>query len=216
MDSSITKDGSMIEFQGIDFPLRSWDRFSSVSFRKTNEEWGGFSNMAGGYPIKVNGHEWRTSEALYQALRFPDNPEVQELIRAEKSPMAAKMKSKPFRRELSRPDWDDVRIDLMYWSLQVKLFCNFEQFSSLLLKSSNADIVENSSKDRFWGAVPVNDFYFQGQNVLGVLLSKLRIDWVVGQDSAHEVEPPRIHNCLILGESIQTIHPVEKDRDTLF
>lgn len=206
----------MIQFANSDFPIRSWDRHSSISFRKTNEEWGGFSNMAGGYPIMVNGIEWRTSEALYQALRFPDFPDVQEAIRAEKSPMAAKMKSKPFRKDSSRPDWDDVRIDLMYWSLRAKLVCNFEDFGALLRKSSNVEIVENSSKDRFWGAVPVNGDYFQGQNVLGVLLSKLRNDWVVGQDGPHAVEPPHIPHCFLLGSPINQIIPEEPSRETLF
>ena len=206
----------MIEFTDSDFPVRSWDRHTSVSFRKTTEEWGGFSNMAGGYPILVNGVEWRTSEALYQALRFPDFPEIQEAIRAEKSPMAAKMKSKPFRKDSSRPDWDQVRIDLMYWSLRVKLVCNFEEFSALMRKSLKADIVENSSKDRFWGAVPASDDYLQGQNVLGVLLGKLRTDWVIGQDSAHEVETPAISNCRLLGREIDAVRPIERQSDTLF
>lgn len=206
----------MHEFVETDFPMRSWDRHTSVSFRKTNEEWGGLSNMAAGFSVVVNGVEWRTSEALYQALRFPDFPEVQEAIRAEKSPMAAKMKSKPFRKESSRQDWDDVRIDLMYWCLRAKLVCNFEKFGELLLASGKADIVENSSKDRFWGAVPVNDDYLQGQNVLGVLLGKLRTDWVVGQDSAHEVEAPTVIGCRLLGREIKLVRPIERETDTLF
>jgi ribA/ribD-fused uncharacterized protein len=187
-----------------------------VSFRKTSEEWGGFSNMAAGFPIVVNNVEWRTSEALYQALRFPDFPEVQELIRTEKSPMSAKMVSKPHRHQSSRKDWDVVRIDLMYWCLRVKLTCNFNKFGELLRKSRNAEIVENSSKDRFWGAVPVNDDYLQGQNVLGVLITKLRQEWVIGQEFACEVEPPELTNCRLLGGDIPTIEPPEYISKTLF
>lgn len=206
----------MERYTASDFPIRSWDVHSSVTFRKTSEEWGGFSNMAAGFPIVINDVEWRTSEALYQALRFPDFPEVQDLIRAEKSPMAAKMVSKPHRLQSSRKDWDDVRIDLMYWSLRVKLVCNFQRFGDLLRKSRNAEIVENSSKDRFWGAVPVNEDYLQGQNVLGVLIAKLRQEWVMGQQSACEVEPPMVANCLLLGEVIPPIKPPEIILETLF
>jgi ribA/ribD-fused uncharacterized protein len=206
----------MVRFSESDFPFRSWDIHSSVSFRKTSEEWGGFSNMAAGFPIVVNNVEWRTSEALYQALRFPDFPEVQELIRTEKSPMAAKMVSKPHRHQSSRKDWDVVRIDLMYWCLRVKLTCNFNMFGELLRKSRNAEIVENSSKDRFWGAVPVNDDYLQGQNVLGVLITKLRQEWVIGQEFACEVEPPELTNCRLLGGDIPTIEPPEYISKTLF
>lgn len=216
METTSPEDVLMLEFTNAEFPMRSWDRHTSVSFRKTNEEWGGFSNMAAGFPIVVNGIEWRTSEALYQALRFPDFPEVQEAIRAEKSPMAAKMKSKPFRKDSSRPDWDEVRIDLMYWSLRVKLVCNFEKFGELLLASGKGDIVENSSKDRFWGAVPVNDDYLQGQNVLGVLLWKLRTDWVIGQDAAQEIEAPTVTGCRLLGREIELVRPIERETDTLF
>ena len=56
----------------------------------------------------------------------------------------------------------------------MKLACNFNNFGELLRNSRNAEIVDNSSKDRYWGAVPVNDDYLQGQDVLGVLIAKLR------------------------------------------
>ena len=43
------------------------------------------SNMAGGFPLVVNDIRIRTSEALYQACRFPHMPDVQQLdYRAEK------------------------------------------------------------------------------------------------------------------------------------
>lgn len=206
----------MDHFDEIDFPVRSWDVHSSSCFQKTNEKWGAFSNMAAGFPIVINDVQWRTSEALYQALRFPDFPDVQELIRMEKSPMAAKMVSKPHRSKSSRTDWEDVRIDLMYWSLRVKLAYNFHNFGGLLRESMGTEIVEKSSKDRFWGAVPVNKDYLQGRNVLGVLLAKLGRDWVLGQESPCMVEPPNISNCLLLGKVISPIEPPEFVRDTLF
>ena len=103
-----------------------------------------------------------------------------------------------------------------HWSLRVKLACNFNNFGELLRNSRNAEIVENSSKDRFWGAVPVNDDYLQGQNVLGVLIAKLRQEWVMGQEFACEVEPPEITNCRLLGDDISTIEPPEYFSKTLF
>ena len=74
---------------------RTYSRKESVVFRKTNEPFGGLSNMAGGYPIRVNGVRILTSEALYQACRFPHLPDVQKLIIGQISPMTAKMRSKP-------------------------------------------------------------------------------------------------------------------------
>jgi ribA/ribD-fused uncharacterized protein len=157
-----------------DFPLEMWDPDTSVVFRKTNEEFGGLSNMAAGFPLEIHGRLWRTSEALYQALRFPDHPDVQEQICHQASPMAAKMKSKPHRESKSRPDWDDVRVDLMYWCLEVKLFQNHTSFGELLRRTRNNDIVESSAKDKFWGAIIQPSGSLYGQNVLGRLLMRLR------------------------------------------
>src|SRR5689334_15314566 len=95
-------------------------RADCVVFRKTREEWGGLSNMAAGFPLRVNDVPILTSEALYQACRFPHLPEVQQLILDQKSPMAAKMVGKPYRKQ-SRLDWNRVNVDMMRWSLRVKL-----------------------------------------------------------------------------------------------
>src|SRR5436309_5954032 len=100
-----------------DIQTRTYKRAECAVFSKTKEEFGGLSNMAGGYPLCVNGVRILTSEALYQACRFPHRPEVQRLIIAQKSPMTAKMKSKPHRED-SRPDWDEVRVLIMRWCLR--------------------------------------------------------------------------------------------------
>ncbi len=60
--------------------VRTYNRNESVVFSKTHEPFGGLSNMAGGFPLKVNGLRILTSEALYQACRFPHKPDVQRLI----------------------------------------------------------------------------------------------------------------------------------------
>lgn len=84
--------------------VRIYDPAGSAVFLKTRERFGGLSNMAAGFPLVVNGVPIRTSEALYQACRFPLKPEVQKLIIAERSPMTAKMRGKPYRN-FTRPDW---------------------------------------------------------------------------------------------------------------
>lgn len=152
---------------------RTYDRTDCVVFLKTKEAFGGLSNMAGGFPLKVNGTKILTSEALYQACRFPHLPEIQKVIIDQKSPMAAKMKSKPHRTN-SRPDWNHVRIKIMRWCLQVKLAQNWNAFSSLLLETRDSPIVEESRRDPFWGANPVDVSTLVGMNVLGRLLMELR------------------------------------------
>src|ERR1043165_4533284 len=99
---------------------RTYLRTQCISFRKTDEAFGGLSNMAPGYPVRVNGVRIFTVEALYQACRFPHLPEVQQLIIGQHSPMTAKMVSKPYRED-SRPDWDRVRVKVMRWCLRMKL-----------------------------------------------------------------------------------------------
>jgi predicted NAD-dependent protein-ADP-ribosyltransferase YbiA (DUF1768 family) len=49
-------------------------------FRKTKEPFGGLSNMASGYPIKVNGVDIASSEALYQDCRYLHLQEVQRIM----------------------------------------------------------------------------------------------------------------------------------------
>ena len=69
--------------------FRTYDRDASAVFRRTKEQFGDLSNMAGGFPLLVNDTTIKTSEALYQALRFPTLPEVQRKIIDEPSPIGA-------------------------------------------------------------------------------------------------------------------------------
>lgn len=185
--------------------VRTYNRNESVVFSKTDEPFGGLSNMAGGFPLKVNGLRILTSEALYQACRFPHKPDVQRLIIEQASPMTAKMKSKPYRRD-SRPDWDQVRVKIMRWCLRVKLVQNWEKFSKLLLATGNCPIVEQSWKDDFWGTKPVDDQTLVGMNVLGRLLMELREEVRSGGRAAFlRVDPLAIPDFLLLGQPIQPV-----------
>ncbi|MFN5893865.1 MAG: NADAR domain-containing protein [Dolichospermum sp.] len=187
---------------------RTYNRQDCITFRKTAERFGGLSNMAGGYPLFVNGVRILTSEALYQACRFPHIPDVQRLIIAERSPMTAKMRSKPYR-DNSRVDWDLVRTKIMRWCLQVKLIQNWEKFSSLLLETENQPIVEDSIKDDFWGAKPVDEEILIGINVLGRLLMQLREQVKTGEITSQTiVRPLSIPNFLLYEREI---NPVSTD-----
>ena len=183
---------------------RTYSRKDSVVFLKTDAPFGGLSNMAGGYPIQVNGVRILTSEALYQVCRFPHLPDVQKLIIGQVSPMTAKMRSKPYRKD-SRPDWDQVRVRIMRWSLRMKLANNWNTFSALLLKSGDRPIVEESRKDDFWGAKVVDDGdTLVGMNVLGRLLMELREQVKQqGRNAALDVAPPNIPQFLLFGQPIK-------------
>lgn len=177
-------------------------------FRKTKELYGGLSNMASGFPLTVNGIHILSSEALYQASRFPHLSDVQVKIIKEKSPMSAKMVGKPFRSN-SRPDWDETRIKIMRWCLRVKLAQNFIEFGKLLESTFDKPIVEDSSKDDFWGAIrdKQDGNILKGTNALGRLLMELRQFYNEKRYSYEMfvVEPLSIPDFNFYGQKINTI-----------
>ena len=191
---------------------RAYARVSSVVFLKTDAPFGGLSNMAPGYPLRVNGIRILTSEALYQACRFPHRPEIQRLIIEQKSPMTAKMKSKPYRPE-SRSDWDQVRVKIMRWCLRVKLAQNWRNFSDLLLETDARPIVEESRKDEFWGAKATDGGTLIGMNVLGRLLMELReAVKAASRESLTFVQPIAIPVFLLDGRPIEVITALANER----
>ena len=187
--------------------LRTYVRGDVVVVYKTKEDFGGLSNMASGYPLQINGVRILTTEALYQACRFPHLPEVQREIIGQHSPMTAKMKSKPYRKD-SRPDWDEVRYKVMRWCLRVKLAQNYTEFGRLLLATRDRPIVEQSRKDDYWGAKLADEVgdTLIGQNVLGRLLMELREKLKDDTDGMLKmVSPLGIPNFLLLGKPIDTV-----------
>lgn len=178
---------------------RAYKKNDVIHFSKTKEAYGGLSNMAAGNHITIQGVKFLTSEALYQAMRFPDHPEVQKVIIEAKSPMTAKMICKE-HIHLTRADWDAVKIVIMRWCLGVKLIQNWDKFGALLLSTQDKSIVELSYKDSFWGAKP-SGTKLVGTNALGRLLMELRgeLDEYVGKK---ELSPPPVDNFRLFGEEI--------------
>jgi ribA/ribD-fused uncharacterized protein len=186
-----------------------------VSFNKTREPYGEFSNMCGGFRILLDGESFRTSEALYQACRFPDFPKIQRAIQAEPSPMGAKMRSKPFRPlELgfNRPDFDDLRLQIMDWCLHLKLAQHYNRFGEVLQRSGAYPIVELSHNDKYWGAVGTpkkEPTEYIGHNYLGKLLVKLRTE--MNEKPKEElliVPKPNIPNFKLFGKEVQDYAPL--------
>lgn len=194
---------------------RTYSRQESCVFRKTKEAYGGLSNMAAGYPIVINGTKILTSEALYQACRYPHLPNVQEEIIAQKSPMTAKMKSKA-HYDQTREDWDDIRVHVMRWSLRVKLAQNFLAFGQLLETTLGKNIVEESRKDKFWGALRTDNDTWLGVNALGRLLMELREAYCSDQRfNLLYVSPLAIPNFALLGKEIGPVDCRPKFIETL-
>jgi ribA/ribD-fused uncharacterized protein len=189
---------------------RVYHKKEVVHFRTTSGEFGPLSNMAPDFPIFVLGVRVATAEALYQACRFPDEPEIQSIIVDQMSPMTAKMKSKKYR-DRTRADWDNVRVDVMRWCLRIKLQNNLARFGDVLERTGERAIVEESVKDDFWGAKPQEDGTLVGKNVLGRLLMELRRDFRdVKSGQAPAIKYPLIPHFQLFGRPLEpTSRPVE-------
>lgn len=184
-----------------------------IVVHKTKDAFGELSNMAAGFPIVLNNSLIFTSEALYQACRFPHLPEIQKQIIGQHSPMTAKMKSKQ-HIDKSRNDWNSVRVPIMRWCLRAKLAQNFEKFSQILLSTDDRPIVELSRKDDFWGALIAGDEreLLVGENVLGRLLMELRNKLKLYPKSQFEsVSPLSIKDFLFLGIPIEVVTNIQSN-----
>ena len=176
-------------------------------FWKTDGPFGALSNMAKGFPVRVDSHEVASAEALYQALRFPNNPDVQEkIVRAQNAWFAKQIAIS--HGKLGRPDWDRVRLRIMRWCLRFKLACNPRRFGAVLLETGERPIVERSSRDRFWGAVLDESGLLVGVNVLGRLLVELRDETRrTGLGPLEVIDAPEVAGLVFLGSLVGRQRP---------
>lgn len=188
-----------------------------VTFKKTDEEFGGFSNMSGDFPILVNGVRVRSSEHLYQALKFTNYPDVQRAILEEPSPMRAKWiakskddveKKKEGNFKKIRKDWDEIQVEVMEFCLGMKLIWHWVKFGKLLRSTEGKEIFEIEArevKSPFWGMVWDGEG-FRGENTLGKLLMKLRDELIESDNESQMVLAPPPHLGLkFLGNEIGKI-----------
>ncbi|MFD2554583.1 NADAR family protein [Sphingobacterium tabacisoli] len=190
----------------------------SVVFSKTTAAFGGLSNMASGYSLFVNEVNIANSEILYQICRFPLFPKLQEDIISLENPMEAKALARKYEK-YTRQDWENVKVDIMRWCLQVKLIQNEDTFSELLKSTGDKAIVEYSAKDPFWGAVPTENGKLQGKNVLGRLLTEVREIIVKQNQKLEMVSPLTIPAFLLFNYPIEAVHTAEysvEDLDNVY
>jgi ribA/ribD-fused uncharacterized protein len=188
------------KFNNMDMAIRTYSISDCIAFRKTKEVFGGLSNMAAGYSLYINDIIVPTSEHLYQACRFPENPDLQWAIINEKSPMRAKWIGRA-NIKFTRNDWEHVQFKIMQWVLEVKLSQNWNSFSNLLLSTGTKNIVELTNTPKIWGAVKHNGYY-EGINALGRLLMQLRETFARNNNRNYCVDPLDIPNFKFLGASI--------------
>ena len=139
---------------------------TTVKFYSTKDAYGSFSNFAL-FPIRLLDKRWPTSEHYFQAQKFAGT-EHEEAVRLAKSPMIAARMGRDRKRPL-RPDWESVKDDLMREAVRAK-FCQHPELRDLLLSTGNAEIVEHTENDSYWG----DGGDGSGKNMLGHILMEVR------------------------------------------
>lgn len=198
---------------GVSPDVQEYRLSECCSFKKAEGTWGPFSNLNTKYPFKLNGVQIHTSEALFQALRFPDYPVTQELILLPTSPVQAKTQAKKLLSSQSRKDFEDIKLQLMYWCLRVRFIKHYGSMGDMFDKSGDREIVEITSNDAYWGCIESKEDknIVKGQNMMGKLLMKLRSfynDTKLTGEFMY-VEPLDIDNFKLKGQEIGRVeHPV--------
>jgi N-glycosidase YbiA len=149
-------------------PDRSAER-AIIRFYATDKPYGSFSNFSS-HPVQADERLWPTSEHYFQSLKFATRKD-QEDVRAAAKPFMAAQIGRDRTRPL-RPDWLEVRDDMMRKALRAK-FDQHEDLHNLLQSTHGALIIEHTVNDSYWG----DGGDGTGQNRLGELLMELRRDY---------------------------------------
>lgn len=138
-----------------------------IFFWANRAEYGCFSNFWPG-PYDIDGKSWPTTEHYFAAMKTLDSSN-QEAIRKANTPGDAKGMG---RVVTLRPDWEQVKYDVMLTALRAK-FGNYPELKDKLLSTGDALIYEDSPYDKVWGTGERGGVG-SGQNLLGKALMQVR------------------------------------------
>src|SRR5712672_3124710 len=133
-------------------------------------------------PFVLDSEGWATVEHYYQAQKS-DDADYKAAIRAAAHPGHVKRLAAPpelprrFSKDswfknhntLPRADWHDVKLDIMRRADAAKYSQN-PDLAALLLATGDAELIEDSSNEPFWGTGPDG----QGHNWAGRVLMEIR------------------------------------------
>jgi ribA/ribD-fused uncharacterized protein len=138
----------------------------TIYFYSLREQYGCFSNFSP-HGFVLDDLYWFTSEHYFQAQKFIDTPHAEQ-IRLVKTPKDAAKMGRERTRPL-RPDWEQVKDDIMRKAV-LRKFETHADIREILLSTGNAEIVENSPIDFYWGCGSDGS----GKNMLGIILMEVR------------------------------------------
>ena len=158
----------------------SYDANKCIRIHKVDDEWGLLCNFAN-TPIVVDGFTFKSSEQLFQLMKFTDQDVVKRILngitRNDKKCHEVKKTVKSYEKDYRREDWGLMIIDAMKFSLQ----CKYEQseaFRQKLESTKGFNLVEDQTSfpkksPDAWGT-KLREGQFVGPNLLGRLLMELR------------------------------------------
>ncbi|MUH01381.1 DUF1768 domain-containing protein [Scytonema sp. UIC 10036] len=138
----------------------------TIYFYNTREKYGCFSNFSD-HGFELDGLYWYTSEHYFQAQKFVGTPHVEQ-IRLVKTPKDAARMGRDRNRPL-RPDWEQVKDGIMKKAV-LRKFQTHADIKEILLSTGDAELVENSPIDYYWGCGADGS----GKNMLGKILMEVR------------------------------------------
>ncbi len=121
-------------------------------------------------PFEFDGEIYSTVEHAFQAAKTFDT-EQRQSIRLAASPAQAKQMGRAVQL---RPDWEQVKFDIMLALLRLKF--SQADLRQKLLDTGDSELIEgNTWGDKVWGCVLYKGQWV-GQNHLGKLLMQVRAD----------------------------------------
>jgi ribA/ribD-fused uncharacterized protein len=96
-------------------------------------------------------------------------PVYRQEVRAAISPRDSKIVANNYLRKYQRPDWHDIKIDVMR-DVIMRKFTQHESLRLKLVETGDIPLIEHRAADSFWGSGPD----MQGQNWLGRILMETR------------------------------------------
>ncbi len=148
----------------------------TIYFYTRTDEYGDFCNFSS-HGFAINDQYWPTVEHYFQSQKFPGT-EQETAIQRARTPGDAKGLGRSTAVPL-RPDWEDVKDDIMYRAV-LRKFETHEDIRERLLATGDEDIVESAPGDYYWGCGADGS----GQNKLGKILMRVRDELRADPDSA--------------------------------
>jgi ribA/ribD-fused uncharacterized protein len=139
---------------------------TAIYFYSTRGEHGCFSNFYRS-PVMIDGKLWPTSEHYFQAMKFVGTALVGQVRRAPSPAEAARLGRS--REHPLRPDWEQVKEEVMYRAVLAK-FSQHADLRAVLLATGDAVLVEHTENDSYWG----DGGDGTGKNRLGHILMRVR------------------------------------------